>query len=94
MTVLAYFADLLYADDTREEKWLTVDERNDLIGDDQIVSATYLPLCGGARDAAVAWLIQSVPGPFITCSWHEAQAHFVAGMTVDGLHFAMKLVET
>lgn len=98
MTILAYFADLLYTDGTREEKWLTVDERNDLIGDGRIVCATYIPAVrqyeGGWLNAP-AWLLEMiVPGPAITTSEQAAMSAWQLGVTVTPLQFAAKPVET
>ena len=97
MTILAYFADLLYADGTREEKWLTVDERNDLTGDGRIVAATYIPAVRqyeGFWLNAPAWLLEMiVPGPLVTTSERAAMSAWQLGVTVTPLQFAAKPME-
>lgn len=98
MTTLAYFADILYTDGARDEKWLTVDERNDLIGDGRVAAATYIPAsrqqCEGWLNAA-AWLIENIePGPFISNSHIAAMAAWQLGGTVTPLQLSVQPVET
>lgn len=90
--ILAYFADLLCREDPEGEaiidrRWITADERHDLIGDGRVVAATFVPLIAGSRDNAIAWLVRCTPGPIITSLREEARAHFMAGISVDGLRF-------
>jgi len=99
MTILAYFADLLYADGTREEKWLTVNERNDLIGDGRIACATYIPAvrqCEGSWLHAPAWLLDypAVRVAAITTREQAAMSAWQLGVTVTPLQFASKGSET
>ena len=97
MTILAYFADILYTDGTRDEKWLTVDERNDLIGDGRIAAATYVPAVrqhDGGWLTAVAWLLEMiVPGPCVTTNEQAAMSAWQLGVTVTPLQLAAQLTE-
>jgi hypothetical protein len=88
--ILGYFSDILYTDGSRAEKYLTVDERNDLIGDGRIASASYIPLAASvSRTMAIAWLVEKVtPGPYITSNWRSAEGALLTGAQVTGLRLA------
>ena len=89
--ILGYFADIIYADTSREERWLTVDERNDLIGDGRVACATYIPLArfAGSWLHAPAWLIENIsPGPYITTTQAGAMSAWQIGGTVTPLTLA------
>lgn len=92
MTILAYFVDILYEDETQRQGWLTVEERNALIGDKAIVAATYIPAVrktDGDRMNAIAWLLETiVPGPAITTSQQAAISAWMLGVTVTPLQLA------
>lgn len=97
MTILAYFADILYTDGMRDEKWLTVDERNALIGDGRIAAVTYIPAVRQSDDGwlnAPAWLIENIePGPFVTDKSNAAMSAWQLGGTVTPLQFATQPTE-
>lgn len=97
MTILAYFADVLYADGVRDEKWLTVDERNALIGDSRIAAVTYIPLVrydGENWLTATAWLIEQIdPGPFVTTNANAAASAWQLGGKTTPLQYATRTTE-
>jgi hypothetical protein len=92
--ILGYFADLLYKEDPHGEpiidrRWITTAERHDLIGDGRIVAATFVPLIAssGGIVNAVAWLVQSEPGPYITTSLNAALSAAEQRANVTSLRF-------
>jgi hypothetical protein len=92
VTTLAYFADILYTDGFREEVWLTIDERNDLTGDERVAAATYVPAvrkADGDRMNAAAWLLELVvPGPLVTTNQAMAMSAWQLGATVTPLQLS------
>lgn len=87
-TIKGYRASIYWRAGERELSFLTVDERNDLIGHPGIASATYTPLVPCAT-GAVAWLVEGIsPGPFLTPDERAAWSYVEQGATAWGLGLA------
>jgi len=91
MTVLGYFADLLCqeapdGETVIDRRWITADERTDLIGDGRVIAATFVPLIA-TQGVGVAWLVHTEPGPFVTPYVRAAAEYRERGYRVDSLRF-------
>lgn len=98
LKILAYFADLLFQEDPNGEtlidrRWITPEERNDLIGDGRVIAATFVPLfeqqdVGPSARLATAWLIKSSwSRDFVTARHENMRAALHAGAKATPLAF-------
>lgn len=84
-TIKGYQASIHWRNGQAEERLLTPDERDDMIGHPGIASAVYTPLVPCAM-GVVAWLVEDIePGPFVIADANAAWNYVEQGATVWGL---------
>lgn len=92
--ILGYVADILWADGSREVRYLTAAERTDLIGDGRVAAATYVPLTAAPLGALpTAWFVKSPSASRVVSDWGTALAFLETGHSVTCLIIGTQPVE-
>lgn len=83
--IKGYQATIHWRNGQDEISFLTVEERDELIGHSGVFSAVYTPLVP-VVDGVVAWYVENVsPGPFLTNDERAVMGYVEQGATAWGL---------